>query len=179
MVEAMTLKARTERQQRLLDVLLTVADPVTGNDLAVKCGVTRQVVVHDIALLRASGIDILSTPRGYYLQTDKPTRERSVLAVWHGPERTDTELYTLVDCGVHVIDVIVEHPLYGELRGPLHLTSRREVDLFRNQVDATSAPLLSSLTDGHHLHTVEYRDARSLEAAVAALRARGIQVFDS
>lgn len=173
------MQVRTARQERLLEVLQATDGPVSGTDLARMCGVTRQVVVHDMALLRASGLNILSTPRGYILQsTGSEKQQRTVLSVCHGPEHTAFELYTLVDCGISVIDVIVEHPLYGELRGALHLKSRRDVNLFRNQVQTTGALLLSSLTDGHHLHTVEYSDSEGLYLAMRLLRENGIKVYE-
>ncbi|MCL6452428.1 MAG: transcription repressor NadR [Alicyclobacillus sp.] len=168
---------RTDRQNRLLEELERADRPLTGAELAERCQVTRQVVVHDIALMRAAGVDIVSTPRGYELRG--PERDRvTVLSVHHPPEATERELMTLVDYGIHVEDVIVEHPVYGELRGALHLGSRRDVELFLRQVAEADALLLSSLTDGFHLHTVRAPDLERLCEAVAALRRAGIQVLD-
>ncbi|WP_290587670.1 transcription repressor NadR [Alicyclobacillus sp.] len=169
---------RGERQQVLLDALRASREPIPGSQLAALCGVTRQVVVHDIALLRAAGEPILSTPRGYWLRPGETERRSFVLSVCHPPELTERELCTLVDHGVHVVDVVVEHPVYGELRGALHLSSRRDVAQFLQRVANTKASLLSSLTEGFHLHTVECRSERQLQDAVAALRASGIQVLD-
>lgn len=170
---------KTDRQQRLLDELETSSDPVTGTELALRCGVTRQVVVHDIALLRAKGIQILSTPRGYLLSvpTEQPTK-RTVLAVSHPPESTRIELMTLVDYGLRVLDVQVEHPLYGVLIGNLQIASRRDVELFLTQAEQQKAVLLSSLTEGDHYHTIEYVHENRIEEAIGALRKHGITVFD-
>jgi transcriptional regulator of NAD metabolism len=172
------VRDRRERQERLVEALRERDHPVTGGELATLLGVTRQVVVHEIALLRAQGVPIVSTPRGYFLEERDDRQERYILAVNHPPELTSTELKILVDYGVRVIDVLVEHPLYGELRGSLHLASRRDVDLFLQQLHETKASLLSSLTDGHHLHTVECADPARLNEAIAELRKHGIQVFD-
>ncbi|WP_231493442.1 transcription repressor NadR [Alicyclobacillus macrosporangiidus] len=174
----MAVRERGERQQVLLEALRASREPIPGAQLAALCGVTRQVVVHDIALLRAAGEPILSTPRGYWLRPGEPARRSFVLSVCHPPELTETELYTMVDHGLHVVDVVVEHPVYGELRGALHLSSRRDVALFLQRVAETKALLLSSLTEGFHLHTVECRDEGQLHEAVAALRAAGIQVLE-
>ncbi|MBX5436995.1 MAG: transcription repressor NadR [Alicyclobacillaceae bacterium] len=168
---------RRERHRRLLELLQASADPLTGAELASRLDVTRQVVVHDVALLRAQGVPVVSTPRGYLLQHGD-RRHQQVLAVCHPPELTAAELYTLVDFGVQVLDVIVEHPLYGELRGGLHLAARRDVDLFLQQLQTAGAALLSSLTDGHHLHTVECAHPERLAEAVEQLRRLGIQVFE-
>ncbi|MDQ0189171.1 transcription repressor NadR [Alicyclobacillus cycloheptanicus] len=166
------------RQQQLLNLLQSQREALTGTDLASICKVTRQVVVHDIAILRAAGHNILSTPRGYVMASDaaahRPTR---ILAVCHPPELTEAELTTLVDYGIAVRDVIIEHPLYGELHGNLHLASRKDVECFIQQVQASSAGLLSSLTDGHHLHTIEYTSESRLTEAIAQLRRLGIEVL--
>ncbi|WP_067922504.1 transcription repressor NadR [Alicyclobacillus shizuokensis] len=169
---------RHERQQKLMQILHNSQRPVTGSDLAEALGVTRQVVVHEIALLRAQGMDIVSTPRGYLFESRPAPAQRSVLAVYHPPELTRKELMTLVDFGIRVLDVLVEHPLYGELRGSLRLASRRDVELFLQQVRASGATLLSTLTDGHHLHTVEYEDIGALTEAIAQLRRQGIHVYE-
>lgn len=165
------------RQRQLLEALNDRRDPVTGADLAALFGVTRQVVVHDIAILRAADYHILSTPQGYVVPSDdaahRPTR---ILAVSHPPELAETELLILVDHGIAVRDVFIEHPLYGELRGALHLASRKDVEWFIHQVANAGATLLSSLTDGHHLHTVEYTSEQRLADAIDELRRQGIAV---
>ncbi len=150
-----------------------------GEDLARQLGVTRQVVVHEIALLRAGGVNIISTPRGYYLHQSRGEMDRqTVIAVRHQPDQTRDELYALIDHGLVVENVLVEHPVYGELIGGLHLRSRFDVDQFLDQVAQEHATLLSTLTQGYHLHTVRYPDAQALLAAIAALRDHLIEVFD-
>ena|GEM_PF-223579 len=177
--EVKTVSVRNQRHQRLLLELSRAERPLTGGELAARCDVTRQVVVHDIAIIRASGVDIVSTPRGYWLQRGNPGRNTTVLSVCHSPDLTELELTTLVDYGIEVVDVTVEHPLYGELRGGLRLASRRDVELFLRQVKQSDVMLLSSLTDGFHLHTVVFPHKERLNEAIAALKQRGIQVFGS
>lgn len=171
-------RERTERQETLLDALREQGRPMTGAELANLFHVTRQVVVHDIALLRASGVPIHSTPRGYWLDQDSLPTERYVLSVNHPPELTQVELYILVDHGITILDVFVEHPIYGELRGSLHLSSRRDVDLFLDSVRKSKAPLLSSLTEGSHIHTVECSQIHRLTEAIEQLRHAGIEVAE-
>jgi transcriptional regulator of NAD metabolism len=110
-------------------------------------------------VLRAAGVEILATPRGYLLPRAHPAH-RALVAVRHTPEQTEDELTLLVDLGVKVVDVIVEHPIYGELRGSLHVASREDVRQFMEAVRRTGARLLSELTEGLHLHTLE-AEARS------------------
>lgn len=163
-----------ERKEKLLNLLKRAESPLRGAFLARKLGVSRQVIVHDVALLRAHGELIRSTPRGYVLAGGPPEEaSRDVLSVLHPPGRTGEELYILVDFGVTVVDVIVEHPVYGEMRGDLDLKSRRDVDLFLDRVRREKAPLLSSLTGGQHWHTVEAKDPGLIAEAKAELTRRG------
>lgn len=124
-------------------------------------------------MLRASGEEILSTPQGYRLPAARPSAHRAILACQHAPERTEEELHILVDHGVRVIDVVVEHPLYGELRGSLMLESRSDVEDFLRRWHRKHASLLSSLTRGVHLHTVEASRPDMITRAKQQLEARG------
>ncbi|MBC7336148.1 MAG: transcription repressor NadR, partial [Clostridia bacterium] len=100
-------------------------------------------------------------------------RQRAVLAVSHAPEQTEEELNALVDFGLKVLDVVVEHPIYGELRGFLMLESRHDVERFLGRIADAGAGLLSTLTGGVHLHTVEYAREEELNLAREALAAKG------
>ncbi|HUZ77407.1 MAG TPA: transcription repressor NadR [Chloroflexota bacterium] len=165
----------TPRRRRLVELLVGAARPVTGAELAEQLGVSRQVVVQDCALLRAAGEDIISTPRGYLLPPG-PKGERAVLASRHARDHTVDELNILVDHGLTVVDVVVEHSLYGELRGLLMLASRQDVAEFAERLASHEISLLSELTDGVHLHTVEAPSLARLESACAALRERGFLI---
>jgi transcriptional regulator of NAD metabolism len=176
--DVISMRDKDTRQERLHETLLQASEPITGTDLSLQLGVTRQVVVHDIALLRAQGTKIVSTPRGYWIPTMQEPFGKYILSVSHPPTLTEVELYTLVDFGIRVIDVSVEHPVYGELTGSLHLSSRRDVELFLEKVRDSRASLLSSLTDGYHVHTVEAPDVARFHEAIAQLRRHGIQVLD-
>ncbi len=172
------MKDRSTRLSCLISLLQTSEEPVTGTELAANFQVTRQVVVHDIALLRAQGFDIVSTPRGYIISNRKEGQNRTVLAVSHTVEQTSDELYIFVDFGISVLDVQVEHPIYGQLTGSLQLSSRRDVDLFMEKVNKKKVTLLSSLTGGYHFHTVQYGSEKRLKEAIRTLIEHKIQVFD-
>lgn len=170
-----------ERRALLLQMLKKSNAYVTGTDLARACGVTRQVVVADIALLRAAKHPIVATPHGYHYQDDEPTQAntfRRVIPVKHGYEQTEVELNTLVDHGLNVVDVIVEHPIYGEITGALSLKNRRDVQKFIDSLGQSNAYLLSSLTDGVHLHTVEADSLDMIHEACQALDKLGILLKD-
>lgn len=163
-----------QRRREIVQILVEGRGPVPGQRLAARFGVTRAVIVHDIALLRAQGEPILATPFGYVL--NRPAgRHVWQVAVAHGPdlEAIRRELYAIVDEGVTVRDVIVEHPVYGELRGLLDLRSRHDVDLFCQQMVATHAEPLLTLTGGPHLHTLEADDPAARSRVDAALRRLG------
>jgi uncharacterized protein len=162
------------RRQRIVEWMRAHDTPVLGGELANRFHVSRQCLVQDMAILRAGGEEILATPRGYRLPRAKEQTHRAVIACRHAPERTKEELELLVDHGVKILDVIVEHPVYGELRGSLMLESRTDVHDFLERVAATKATLLSSLTKGVHLHTVEASRPEMIARAKAELRARGI-----
>jgi uncharacterized protein len=162
------------RRRRIVEWMRRHGAPVLGGELASRFRVSRQCLVQDMAILRAGGEEILATPRGYRLPNVREQAHRAVIACRHAPERTKEELDLLVDHGVKILDVIVEHPVYGELRGSLMLESRTDVHDFLERVSATEATLLSSLTRGVHLHTVEASRPEMITRAKAELRARGI-----
>ncbi len=143
------------RRRRIVEWMRVHGGPARGGDLAKHFRVSRQCLVQDVAILRAGGEEIIATPRGYRLPSGTPQAHRAILACKHAPEQTKEELQMLVDHGVKVLDVIVEHPVYGELRGSLMIESRADVDDFLERVRGSKATLLSSLTSGAHLHTVE------------------------
>jgi transcriptional regulator of NAD metabolism len=167
------IDAGDERRHRILAWMQRHRAPVRGSELASHFDVSRQCIVQDIAILRAGGTEILATPRGYRLPDALRLEHREILACDHPAERTEEELQILVDHGVKVLDVIVEHPLYGELRGSLMIESRADVQDFLQQMRARKASLLSSLTGGIHLHTVEAHRAEMIARAKTNLRERG------
>jgi len=165
-----------ERRDKILEILKTEREPVKGNRLADVFGVTRQVIVQDIAILRAEGIKILSTPQGYILSLNYKGKYTKVIASKHYFDRTEEELNTIVDNGGKVLDVIVEHPLYGEIKGLLMISSRYDVERFMENVKNAKATLLSSLTEGVHLHTVEANSKEVLDRIEKKLKEKGFFV---
>ena len=167
------LDSSEKRRRQIVEYLRQQGVPVRGGELARRLRVSRQCLVQDVAILRAGGDKIVATPQGYRLPANSSVFHRAVLACRHAAERTQEELEILVDHGVKVLDVIVEHPVYGELRGSLALESRADVKDFLDKVRASRAALLSSLTGGVHLHTVEASRPEMIVRAKARLRARG------
>lgn len=172
--ETDTPEPADRRRRRIVNWMRAHGGPIPGAELARHFRVSRQCLVQDVAILRARGTEIQATPRGYrFPENGKPVHQ-AILACRHTVERTREELEILVDNGVKVIDVIVEHPLYGELRGSLMLESRADVEEFLESVRMKKASLLLSLTGGVHLHTVEAARAANIERAKTKLRAQGL-----
>ena len=164
-----------ERRKAILETLRASATPCNASVLAETYGVSRQVVVTDIALLRASGIAINATPRGYVIGGEESGIVRR-LACKHSSHDTANELYLIVDNGCTVVDVVVEHPVYGELIGSLQLKSRYDVGQFIAK-SSQSQPL-SALTGGVHLHTVSCPDEEAFERVYKALLEAGFLVAE-
>lgn len=160
-----------DRKQAIIEEIQKSDKPVSASKLAKHFGVSRQIIVGDIALLRAAGTQIIATPRGYLLE-DKPHPLEKKIAVSHSNDQLAEELYTIIDLGGMVVYVIVEHPIYGELVGNLHLASRYDVDQFLKKVE-TATPL-SQLTSGVHLHTIRYPSQEVIQRIENALKDRGI-----
>ena len=165
------------RRQAILDRLRTADRPVSASALAAGLNVSRQIIVGDIALLRAGGAEISATPRGYVLPraTDGITR---TIACRHTLAQTGQELDILVDNGCTVLDVIVEHPVYGQLTGQLQISSRYDVEQFLARIRDSDAAPLSLLTGGLHLHTLCCPNEDAYTRACAALKADGLLLDD-
>lgn len=159
------------RRRLLLDMLQQADQPVTGSYLAEHLGVSRQVIVQDVALLRAKGCRLLATPQGYIMERPSSPRLARTFATRHTRTSDDItrELNAIVDHGGTVLDVVVEHPLYGDLRGLLMLRSRYDVKKFVERLEASGAEPLLVLTEGIHLHTVEAADEADFQHIEKAL----------
>lgn len=165
------------RRQAILDRLRTADRPVSASALAAGLNVSRQIIVGDIALLRAGGAEISATPRGYVLPraTEGITR---TIACRHTLAQTGQELDILVDNGCTVLDVIVEHPVYGQLTGQLQISSRYDVEQFLARIRDSDAAPLSMLTGGLHLHTLCCPNEDAYTRACASLKAAGLLLGD-
>lgn len=165
------------RREAILSLLKHSEEPITGTELASRFGVSRQVIVQDIALLRASGTQVLATPRGYLIPSQS---ERdccyAVVTCNHTRHQIEEELSIVVDLGGKALDVIVEHPIYGELRGSLMIASRRDLSIFLERLAETEANPLSFLTGGVHMHTLEAPSAPAMKEITDALRRAGFLV---
>ena len=145
------------RRTRILEILHKESQPVSGTELAGMLGVSRQVIVQDIALLRATDKNILSTNKGYilFLEKQNENRKKRTFKVKHKDEEILDELNTIVDFGGKVIDVVVEHDIYGQIAADLIVNSRADAEAFVKKVNEYGTKSLNELTHGVHFHTVE------------------------
>jgi transcriptional regulator of NAD metabolism len=164
-----------DRRKQILDILQAADSPISAAVLAAKFSVSRQVIVGDIALLRASGTQISATPRGYVILPES-TGFLYQVACQHTSVNMEAELNIIVDNGCTVVDVIVDHPIYGQLTGPLHLSNRYDVQQFIQHSQEADARPLSDLTEGIHLHTMICPSEAAFERICAALRELNILV---
>ena len=142
----------SDRRQEILKNIKESDRPVSGSKLAKDYDVSRQVIVQDIALLRASGYDIISTNRGYVLEGQ--TCAERVFKVRHTDEQLETELCTIVDLGGQVKNVMVNHKVYGHIEAELGITSRRKVKEFLADIESGKSTPLKNITSDYHYHTV-------------------------
>ncbi|WP_130860083.1 transcription repressor NadR [Gracilibacillus phocaeensis] len=166
------------RREQLVGWLQSSTTPITGAELANRSNVSRQVIVQDISLLKAQNYPIIATSNGYlFLQQDpSPASYRRVIACKHTPAQTREELYTIVDHGASIEDVIIEHPIYGDLKASLLLDNRMDVDLFVRKIEEEQAPYLLELTDGVHNHTIIANEEQQLDKVFEALKQKGFIV---
>jgi uncharacterized protein len=167
-----------ERREYILKKLIVSSEAQKGTVLANEIGVTRQVIVKDIAILRAEGNNIIATPDGYLIPKDNRPKIRKVLALCHNSDQIEEELETIVRYGGTIEDVIVEHPLYGEIKGMLMVKTLNDINNFMNKFKTEKAEPLSRLTGGVHIHTVEAESEEIMNTIIEELRKRGFLVSD-
>lgn len=170
-----------ERRTEIFEKLKSAGKPIKGSDFAQTLNVSRQVIVQDIALLRAQGEDIMATPQGYVLPKIEKTSKirRTIVSKHQGYDAMRDELQIMIDFGAKVMDVIVEHPVYGEIKGLLDIGHKQELEEFLENISLQNAEPLSSLTEGVHIHTIEISNEKNFEMMKKALLKKGYLINES
>lgn len=160
-----------ERRKTIINILLSEDRPIPGGELSEKCGVSRQIIVQDIAVLKGQGFDILSTHNGYLVQKS-PFKDR-VFKVKHSTDQTEDELSTIVELGGTVVDVFVWHKVYGKMSAPLNIFSELQIKQFIEGIRAGKSTELMNITGGYHYHTVRAEKEDILERIAEVLSGKG------
>ena len=156
------------RRKELSTILQSSKKAVSGGELSKILGVSRQIIVQDIAILKASGYDILSTHNGYVVQKS-PTFER-VFKVKHTTDQTEDELKTVVELGGTVVDVFVWHKVYGKIEAPINIFSVYQIEKFIEGIRSGKSVELMHLTGGYHYHTVRAESEKVLNKIAEELQ---------
>lgn len=165
-----------ERRRQILLRLGGQNTPVPASALASELGVSRQIIVGDVSLLRANGHGIQATSRGYLLQENgRDFPYTGTLVCRHNASQLEEELNTIVDYGGTCIDVVIDHSVYGEISGTLDISSRYDVKLFLDKVGRNDRPL-SSISGGLHMHHIGAPSKEIFDLIAGALDDRGILV---
>lgn len=160
-----------ERRERIIELIKNSDKPVAGTNLAKELGVSRQVIVQDMALIRASGVEVLSTHRGYVIQEEHCVRR--VFKVKHTGEQVEEELNLFVDLGGKVEDVFVYHKVHGVIKVDLYIRSRMDVQKYLREIASGNSTQLLNLTSGYHYHTVTAEQEEILDMIQDELARKG------
>ncbi|WP_138208888.1 transcription repressor NadR [Hathewaya histolytica] len=167
-----------ERRGLIKEFLISSNTPLKGAEIAKNLKVTRQVIVKDVALLRAEGFNIIATPEGYILDNNLDSNLKKIIAVSHKREDIENELYLIIKFGGIINDVIIEHPLYGEIRAMLKISNLADLENFMRKLDRYRAEPLSKLTNGIHLHTIEAKDKDTMDCILRELEKSGYLIVE-
>lgn len=160
-----------ERREQILQILKNSKEPVAGTELANQLDVSRQVIVQDMALIRANGVEVFSTNRGYLIHM--PKQVSRVFKVIHTNEQVEEELNLIVDLGARVEDVFVYHKVYNVVKVKMDIKSRRDVSKYMEGITSGKSTNLMNLTSNYHYHTVVADDEQTLDLIQEELKRKG------
>lgn len=161
----------SERREYIINKMKESTMPVSGKVLAQECGVSRQIIVQDIALIRASGYELVSTNRGYIL--NQPKCVSRIIKVHHTNEQMEDELLSIVDLGGTVVNVMVNHRVYGQMEAKIGINSRRKAASFLEDIRSGKSSPLNNITSGYHYHKIEADTEETLDLIENMLKEKG------
>ncbi|WP_238883334.1 transcription repressor NadR [Clostridium sp. YIM B02551] len=166
-----------DRRKEIVNYIVNSKSPLKGSEIAKIFGVTRQVIVKDIAIIRAAGSNIVATPEGYIMNKEN-SRYRRILALCHNSSEMINELEIVIKYGGMIEDVIIEHPIYGELKGNLMIRNLNDLNNFLEKYKKFKAKPLSALTEGIHLHTISTENKDDMDMIIRDLEKVGYLLKD-
>ena len=160
-----------ERRNAILKLLQNAEEPVAARKLAERYGVSRQVIVQDMAVIRAYTPGIISTTKGYVMeQESRCVRE---FKVRHKQSDAAKERNLIVDCGGRVCNISISHRVYGRVSAEMDIRSRQDVTEFIAALNDSQSTVLSTATSGYHYHLVEAASEERLDLIGEQLKAAG------
>lgn len=168
---------KMERRREIVRIIRESREPVPAKELARLCDVSRQVIVQDMALIREAGIDIIATNRGYIVNT--PHAVQRVFKVSHTDEQMEDELCAIVDLGGKVVNVMINHRVYGRMEARLDINSRKKVTEFIENIRLGKSSPLKNITSNYHYHTVEAENEEIFNGIEDVLREKGYLVEET
>ncbi|WP_206528071.1 transcription repressor NadR [Marinitoga sp. 38H-ov] len=157
-----------EKKDKILSILMKTNTPIKGKDLAEQIGVSRQMIIQYISKLKTEGYNISSTREGYILEREKGIRK--MIAVKHSSDEIEDELFLIVKAGGKILDVVVEHPIYGEIKGRIDVENENDIIKFMSLIKTTNATPLLELSGGIHIHTIEVKDEETFEKVKKSIK---------
>ncbi|TDT71393.1 hypothetical protein EV215_0766 [Hypnocyclicus thermotrophus] len=158
------------RRKEIIRLLTESKTAIKGSEFATRFGVSRQVIVQDMAILRAKGIELIASPKGYMLKKDNNKLIKKLITKHITIEEMKKELEIILKYNAIIIDVIVEHEIYGEITGNLHISNNEELNNFIKKISNKNVEPLSKLTNGIHLHTIEIDSIENFNKILDELR---------
>lgn len=165
-----------ERRECIRKDLKKSLKAIKGSDLAKKYGVSRQVVVQDIALLRAVGEQIISTADGYIYFSFHMNRPKRVFNLKHESADIDKELTAILENGGSLLNVFINHPIYGDIVADMIIENEEQKREYIEKCENVDFTPLMALTDNVHFHTVEANSEGELNDIEEALTKLGFLV---
>ena len=159
------------RRKQIIDIIRKCDTPVSGTALAKRLDVSRQVIVTDIALIRANGVDITSTNRGYVINSESKCKR--IIKSHRTDDEILDELFTIVDNGGCAENIIINHRFYNRLEAPLNVSSRRDAKEFMEAIKSGKSKSLSSATSGYHYHVISADSEDTLDLIEDELKEKG------
>ena len=96
-----------------------------------------------------------------------------IFKVKHTDDQLEEELYSIVDLGGSVKNVMVNHRVYGHMEAILNITSRRKAAEFIDDIKSGKSSPLKNITSDYHYHEVEADSEETLDMIEAMLREKG------
>ncbi|MDO5707329.1 MAG: transcription repressor NadR [Andreesenia angusta] len=159
-----------ERRKKIKSLLEKSNKPIKGIDIAKEFNVSRQVIVQDMAILKAEGFDFVSTPVGYMILKTDNSKIIKRIAVKHGFDEIEKELNIILKYNGVIKDIIIEHSIYGEIKGNLNINNNIDLQEFLKVLDNNKDEPLSYITNGLHIHTIEVEKNSDYESIIKELK---------